>query len=71
MTSVRQVAASACLLIASLLAYRSYTAIMSGDFERGLVPWWIDFAIANPVLFAVILVGGTALLGAPFRAIFE
>ncbi|RLM89902.1 hypothetical protein [Haloarcula sp. Atlit-7R] len=71
MSDIRKAVTAVCLIIASLLAYNSYIAIMNGNFEKGLVPWWTDFAIANPMLFALILVGGTALLGAPFRAIFE
>jgi|GEM_PF-3470293 len=71
MSDLRTYILGGCVVVASLLTYKSATAIMNGNLEKGLVPWWIDFAIANPMLFAVILVGGTALLGAPFLAIFE
>ncbi|WP_313694418.1 hypothetical protein [Halorarum halobium] len=70
MSSPLKYIAAACGVIAVLLAYSSAMTIMQGNLEQGLTPWWIDFATANPMLFALVLVGGTALIGAPFRAIF-
>jgi hypothetical protein len=71
MSDLRTYILGGCVVVAGLLTYKSASAIMNGNFEEGLVPWWTDFAIANPMLFALILVGGTALFGAPFRSIFE
>jgi len=70
MSKIREYAAVCCFTIAVLMAYSSATTIMQGNLKQGLTPWWIDFAISNPMLFAIILVGGTALIGAPFKAIF-
>lgn len=59
------------VVIGAVLAYRSATAIMRGDFEAGFTPGWIDFATSHPLVFALIAVIGAALIGRSFIAVLE
>ncbi|WP_152418359.1 hypothetical protein [Halorubrum aidingense] len=53
-------------ILAVLLAYSSAMTIMNGNLKEGLTPGWIDFATSNPMMFALLLVIGGMLIGAPF-----
>jgi len=53
-------------ILALLLAYSSAMTIMNGNLKEGLTPGWIDFATSHPTIFALLLVIGAMLIGAPF-----
>lgn len=53
-------------IIALLFAVSTAFSIMRGDLEEGLTPGWIDFATTHPMVFAFVLVVGSAVFGTPF-----
>lgn len=60
-------------ILAGLIVFDKVIALLSGamSLEAFLVPGWTGFATANPTLFGLILVVGTALFGRGFLAFVE
>jgi len=68
MTDIRGYIAAGFAILAVLFALSTYQDIIHGNLNEGLTPGWIDFAIAHPTLFALMLVAGAALFGGSFNA---
>lgn len=69
----RAAVAGLLLLIAALIAYGRAMGVLHGtvSLEQAFTPGWVDFAIAHPLFFALIAVGGTYLLGRAFVTFLE
>lgn len=69
----RGAVATILVIIAALLAYQTSIDVYRGDIglAEAFRPDWIEFAIANPILFAFILVIGTLLFGGAFVMLME
>jgi hypothetical protein len=59
------------VVLAALFTIDTYTTIVNGNLKAGLTPGWMDFAVAHPMLFALALVIGAAVIGGPFVAAVE
>lgn len=68
MSNIRGYVAAGITVLTVVFALSTYQDIIHGNLKAGLIPSWIDFAIAHPTLFAFILVVGAALFGGSFIA---
>jgi len=61
------------LIVAMLYAFVTFDRAFSGQITlaEALKPAWMDFAIANPMPFALLLILGTLLFGSAFVAAVE
>lgn len=62
MSNIRGYVVAGITVLTVVFALSTYQDIIHGNLKAGLIPSWIDFAIAHPTLFAFILVvGGRAV----------
>ena len=61
------------MAVALLYAFVTFNRALSGDITlaEAIEPAWLDFALANPTPFAIILILGALLFGPPFIAAAE
>lgn len=61
------------LIVAMLYAFVTFDRVLSGEITlaEALEPAWMDFAIANPMPFAILLILGILLFGSAFVAAVE
>ena len=61
------------LIVAMLYALVTFERALSGEITlaEAFEPAWMDFAIANPMPFAILLILGTLLFGSAFVAAVE
>ena len=64
----RGVVATILLIIAALLALQTSTGLLRGEvtLREAFRPEWVNFALAHPMLFALIVTIGVLLLGGAF-----
>ena len=70
MTDLVEVGKAILFIMAVLFALNTAFSIMNGDFSA-LVPGWVGFATAKPMLFGILLVVGTLVFGEAFTALVE